>query len=128
MPRMVRWSRACASLLVVLGVVTSTWATCVEGDAGTPTEQMACCKAGHHRCPMKDSASDCCKKSGTPIESQGTIVKAASVSAPVPVPMLWVTLAIVSEAQNQHRVSYDASPPGLLLTPPPYIAFSALLI
>jgi hypothetical protein len=126
---MVRWSRAVVSLLVVFGVLTSAWATCVEGATATPTQQMACCKAGHHHCPMKDSASDCCKKSGLQVESQGTIVKAASVSAPVPVPMVWVTLAaFASAAQSHNRVSYDASPPGLLVTPPAHIAFSAFLI
>jgi hypothetical protein len=72
---------------------------------------------------------DCCKQSGVRVESQGTIVKAASLSAPVPVPMAWVTLAVItSAAQSQTRVSYEASPPGLLLAPPAYIAFSALLI
>ncbi|SRR5712691_74372 len=125
---MIRWSRAFASLLVVVGVLSSAWATCVEGATATPTQQMACCKAGHHRCPMKDSASDCCTKSGLRVESQATIIKAASVSTPVAVPMVWVTLAIASAAQSQNRVSYDASPPGLVVAPPAYIAFSALLI
>src|SRR2546423_5614478 len=114
MKRMVRCGRAFASLLVVFGVLTSAWATCVEG-ATLPTEQMVCCKAGHEHCPMKDSASDCCKKSPSHVESQATIIKAASVSAPMPlsVPTVWVTLAVGSVAQSQHRVSYDASPPGL---------------
>ena len=129
MPGMVRWSRMCASLLVVVGVLTSSWATCVEGATSTPMQQMACCQAGHHHCPMKDSAADCCQQSGPQVESQGTIVKAASISAPVPVPIVWVTIAaMASAAQSQTRVSYDASPPGLLLPPPAYIAFSALLI
>jgi hypothetical protein len=126
---MLRYSRAFASLVLVFGVLTSAWATCVEG-ATLPTEQMVCCQAGHEHCPMKDSASDCCRKSPSHVESQATIIKAASVSVPMPlsVPTVWVTLAIASVAQSQHRVSYDASPPGLRLSPPAYIAFSALLI
>jgi hypothetical protein len=125
---MVRWSRA-ASLLVVFGMLTSMSATCVEGATAPATEQMACCKAGHHQCPMKDSASDCCKKSGPQIESQGTVVKAASFSAPVPVPLVWVTLPALALAdQTPRRVSYDSSPPGPLVAPPAYIAFSTLLI
>ena len=125
---MVRCARAFASLLLVFGMLTSAWATCVEG-ATTPTEQMVCCKAGHDHCPMKDSASDCCKKAPSHVESQATIIKAASVSAPVAIPMIWVTLAIAAQDQIVHdRVSYDASPPGLLVSPPAYIAFSALLI
>src|SRR5205823_330717 len=111
------------------GVLTSMWATCVEGATSAPVQQMACCKAGHHHCPMKDSASDCCKQSGTQAESQGTIVKAASVSAPMSVPVVWATLpAAPPPACIQHHVSHDSSPPGLLYAPPPYIAFSGLLI
>jgi hypothetical protein len=123
--RMVRWRRASASLLVVFGVLTSTWATCVEGASASATQQMACCKAGHHQCPMKD----CCQKSGSQIESQGTVVKTAALGAAVPVPLAWLTFAAVaSAAQIPRRVSYDSSPPGLLSAPPAYIAFSALLI
>lgn len=125
---MVRPGRAFASLLVALGVLTSAWATCAEGAVATPTEQMACCKAGHHDCPMTGSASDCCKESGSQVESQGTIVKAQSLDVPVPVPMVWATLTIASAAQSRNRLSYDASPPGLLIPPPAYIAFSTLLI
>jgi hypothetical protein len=126
---MVRWSRAFASLLVVFGVLTSMSAICVEGAIAPATQQMACCKAGHHQCPMKDSASDCCKKSGPQIESQGTVVKAASFSASVPVPLVWATLpALALVDRTPRRVSYDSSPPGLLVVPPAYLAFSALLI
>jgi len=127
MSKMVRWGRAFASLVLVFGVLTSAWATCVDGST-IPTEQMVCCKAGHDHCPMKDSASDCCKKTPSHVESQATIIKAASVTAPVPIPMIWVTLAIAQDQIVHHRVSYDASPPGLLVSPPAYIAFSALLI
>jgi hypothetical protein len=129
MPGMIRWSRMCASLLVVFGVLTSAWATCAAGAMANPTEQMACCKAGHDHCPMKDSASDCCKKSGPQVELQGTVVKAASLSAPLPVVLTWaVPPAPTSAAHIQHRVSYDASPPDLLSAVPAYIAFSTLLI
>jgi hypothetical protein len=126
---MVRWGRPLASLLVVVGILTSTWATCVEGATATLTQQMVCCKAGHDHCPMKDSASDCCKQSGPQVESKGTIVKAASVNAPMSVPMLWATVsALLLTAQTQSRVSYHSSPPDLLDAPPAYIAFSGLLI
>jgi hypothetical protein len=126
---MVRWSRALASLLVVVAVITSTLAACVEGAGANATEQMACCKAGHDHCPMKDSAADCCRTSGPQNASQATVVKAASLSAPMPVALAWETLSVVPSAvQTSRHVSYDSSPPGLLLTPPPYIAFSGLLI
>jgi hypothetical protein len=126
---MLRSSRALVSLLVVVSVLTSTWAICAEGATAPATQQMACCKAGHHQCPMHDTASDCCRKSGSQIESQGTVVKTAAFGAAVPVPLAWVTFAAVaSAAQTPRRVSYNSSPPGLLIAPPAYIAFSTLLI
>ena len=126
---MIRWSRALASLLVVAAVMTSTLAACVEGASANAIEQMACCKAGHDHCPMKDSATDCCKRSGPQSQSQATIVKAASLSASMPVAMAWTTLSLVpSAARTPRHVSYDSSPPGLLLAPPAYFTFSGLLI
>ena len=126
---MVPWSRALASLLVVVAVMTSTLAACVEGASANATEQMACCKAGHDHCPMKDSAADCCTQSGTQSQSQATIVKAAALSPSMPVAIAWATLAVVlSAAQPCRHVSGDSSPPGLLLAPPAYFAFSGLLI
>ena len=129
MPGMVRWSRSLASMLVLVAFCGSTWATCAEGATATAIRQMACCKAGHDHCPMHDSASDCCTKSGPQVESQGTIVKAASLSPPVPVVLTWVILpTAVSAVHIQRHISYDSSPPDLLNAPPPYIAFSGLLI
>jgi hypothetical protein len=77
---------------------------------------------------MKDSASDCCRLSGQP-ESQATIVKAGSISAPVSVLLTSAILpaAVVADVQHGRR-SYESSPPDLFNGPPPYIAFSALLI
>jgi hypothetical protein len=126
---MVRWSRALASLLFVVALMTSMLAACAEDASASATEQMACCKAGHDHCPMKDSAADCCKKSGPQGQFQATVVKGASFSASTPVAMVWATPSFVlSAAQTLHHVSYDSSPPGLLLAPPAYIAFSGLLI
>ena len=129
MQEMGRSSRAFASLLVAVGILTSAWVTCAEGAAATATQQMACCKAGHDHCPMHDSASDCCTKSGPQVESQGTIGRVGSLSAPVPVVLTWVILpAALSAVHVQRHVSYDSSPPDLLYLPPAYIAFSGLLI
>jgi hypothetical protein len=126
---MVRWSRALALLLVVVAVMTSTVAACVEGASASATEQMACCKAGHDHCPMKEGAADCCKKSGPQSQFQATVVKAANFNLSMPVAMVWATPSLVlSAAQTTCHVSYDSSPPGLLLAPPAYIAFSGLLI
>jgi hypothetical protein len=126
---MVRWSRSLASMLVLVAFCGSTWATCAEGATATKTQQMACCKAGHDHCPMKDSATDCCEKAGPQIESQGTIVKVASLSAPAPIVLTWVILPTpLSAGHTQRHISYDSSPLDLLYPPPAYIAFSGLLI
>lgn len=125
-----RWRRAVVSLAVLFGVLTSAWATCAEGATATVVQQMACCKNGHHQCPMKDSASDCCKQSGPRFDDRATLTtKTASLVAPVPIPVMWVSALIVPSIANaQRRVSIESSPPDGLFGPPPYIAFSALLI
>jgi hypothetical protein len=121
--------RGVLAAVVLAAFCGSTWATCAEGALASQTEQMACCKAGHDHCPMTDSASDCCQKSGPQVQSQATVVKAAPLSTPVRGLLAWVTLPVfASIAQPQLRVSYDASPSGVSLSPPAYIAFSALLI
>lgn len=124
-----RWGRAVVSLAVLFGVLTSAWATCAEGATAPVVQQMACCKNGHHQCPMKDNASDCCKQSGPRFDERATLAKTVSLVAPVPVPVAWVTALIVPSIANaQRRVSIESSPPNRLFGPPPYIAFSALLI
>jgi hypothetical protein len=129
MQGMVRWSRALASLLLAFGLLASAWTNCVEGATSTATEQMACCKGGHDDCPMKDSASECCRKSGPRIEWSGTIAKAGSFSSSSGVPVLWGASPALSFAPpTQTRVSLASSPPELLHAPPAYIAFSGLLI
>ena len=119
-----RWKRF-LGVLAMAGVFTSGLAACV--DAADGAMQMACCKAGHDHCPMKDRASDCCKVSGHP-ESQATLVKATSISAPASVVLTPAILPVAAVADVHQSRSYDASPPGVLYGPPPYIAFSALLI
>jgi hypothetical protein len=129
MQGMVRWGRAVGSLLVLVGVMTSSWATCLEADTSSATQQMACCKAGHHDCPMKDSASDCCKTSAPHIESEGTVAKVAPLDSPVAVAMVWLLASVVSLALPlQREVAYHSPPPDFLHAPPAYLAFSGLLI
>ena len=128
MLKMVR-GRAFVSLLMLFGVLTSAWATCAEGATAPVVQQMACCKNGHHQCRMKNSASDCCKQSGPRFDERATFTKTASFVAPVPFPVAWVTtLTVPSIADAQRGVSIESSPPNRLCGPPPYIAFSALLI
>jgi hypothetical protein len=124
--------RSCRSIVValVLGAFCgSSWAVCVEGAEAPATQQMACCKAGHDRCPMKDSASNCCLKSGARLQLQATIVKASPMETPVRIPLARMVAPVFSTAyQVYSRASSDSSPPSSQLRPPAYILFSILLI
>ena len=130
---MVRWSRALASLLVVVAVMTSTLAACVEGASANATEQMACCKAGHDHCPMHDSAADCCKKNSSSPQPQSSVVAKAADSLNAPVRLF---LALITPANPLSDAALPvqpvraaaASPPLRPTGPPVYIAFSTLLI
>jgi hypothetical protein len=123
------WHQGVLAALVVVAFCGSAWATCAEGAIASQTEQMACCKAGHDHCPMKDSASDCCKQSGPQFQSQATIVKAAPTHTPVRTVLAWATLPALSVAtQIQSRVLFNSSPPDFRVRPPTYILFSILLI
>jgi hypothetical protein len=130
MQGMVRRIRALASVLVVAGVLSSAWATCVEG--ATAPEQTACCKAGHEHCPMHDSAADCCKTNASSPQPQWTVVaKADSLNAPDRVFLMFVTAPNpLSDAALlvQPVRTADPSPPQRPVGPPVYIAFSTLLI
>jgi hypothetical protein len=123
------WQRGILAALVLVGFCGSAWATCAEGAIASQTEQMACCKAGHDHCPMKDSASDCCKQSGPQYQSQATITKAAPSQAPVRTVLVWATVPSLSfAAQLQPRVSFDSPPPDSRVRPPAYVLFSTFLI
>jgi hypothetical protein len=123
------WHRGVLSALVLVAFCASTWATCAEGAMTSQTEQMACCKAGHDQCPMKDSAAGCCQQSGPRFQSQATIATAAPTHAPVRTMLTWVAIpALSSVAQIQPRVSFDSSPPDSRVRPPAFILFSTLLI
>src|SRR5579872_6183165 len=112
MATMVR-GRALVSLLVLLGVLTSALATCAEGGTASAVQQMACCAHGHDQCPMKDRASDCCTQSGPRFEARATLTEPASLVAPVPVPVAWVTgLVVPPIAKPQWQVSIESSPPN----------------
>jgi hypothetical protein len=123
------WQRGILAALLLVAFCGSAWATCAEGAIASQTEQMACCKAGHDHCPMKDSASDCCKQSGPQYQSQATVTKAASTHAPVRTVLTWATVPSLSfVAQIQPRILFDSSPPVSQIRPPAYVLFSTLLI
>ena len=129
MVMMRRWTAALVSAVVAVGLATASVATCATGMLAPPTAQMACCKAGHHRCGMKGSPADCCTKSVSSPEL-GTLTKAQSVQAPVRVLLASHVPALLAAVSIPavHVVIVNASPPSRPLGPPVYIAFSSLLI
>jgi hypothetical protein len=124
--------RVIISALVVAGIFSSALATCTAGAMTTETAQMVCCKAGHDHCPMKHSAADCCKKSSSSPQPQWNVVaKADSLNAPDRLFVMFVSPANpLSDAALlvQHVRAAAPSRPLSPVGPPPYIAFSTLLI
>ena len=122
------WQRGLLAVLVLVVFGASTWATCAEGAMASPTDQMACCKAGHDDCPMKDNAANCCQQSGPQFQPQATIAKAATPHAPVLTALTWATLPTLSTVPQIQRASFNPSPPDSRVRPPAYVLFSTLLI
>ena len=121
------WRRAILAVLVLTAFSGSAWANCT-GDEPSDTSRMVCCAGGHDQCPMHDAKATCCKLSVTPAPSQATLAKITSVSAPDYRSIDFVVVVAVLESTNVGRHSAASSSPPNRIQPPPYIAFSALLI
>jgi len=128
--RFVRRSFRClVTAFVLVGLSVTTWATCAEGAMSPEARQMACCKNGHHTCGKDGAPADCCKKEGSKANEVVTIAKLDPGRTPAPVAMVWAVLTDVAVLDCGHRALVHAtSPPIPSLSPPPYIAFSSLLI
>jgi len=107
----------------------SLWAACA--DAATSTgAQMACCKDGELTCAPHGSAKDCCETdSARPRDAvAGVKVKIDPVYTLSAV-VAWAVLPDMPTAARAHlRFDQSTSPPHIDPGPPPYIAFSSLLI
>ena len=125
--RMRSWRRSILALLLLTAVSGSAWASCV-GDTASDMPQMACCAAGHEQCPMHDANTACCTVSVTPAPTQGTLVKVASISAPDARAIDFVLHSSNVPSGKLASQPFDSSPPARHIPPPPYIAFSSLLI
>jgi hypothetical protein len=126
---MVSCRRAALSVLAIIGMLTSFAATCAAGSIAPEHEQMACCKAGHHKCGTPAKPADCCKTNGSH-EQQLTVAKTQSLTHPVWSPLAWALPAFSADAFAHalaRPVRVDTSPP-LRLDRPAYIRFSVLLI
>jgi len=127
------FSRQVAIRLFAVAVVTalswSAWAACADAAALTQAAQMACCKDGELSCAPNGNARDCCSTGAT--RSQDAVS-----NAPMKPLHHWTAIAVVSTVlptvltfdSARVRARESASPPQIAPGPPPYIAFSSLLI
>jgi hypothetical protein len=116
------------ALALAVAVSWSLWAECALAAASTPNAQMACCKDGEFTCASHGSAADCCA-------TDHARPRAALTTARInPVHTL---VAVVAWAVVPELAALDSTPiltdqpisfPRLNSGPPPYIAFSSLLI
>src|SRR2546426_8539715 len=116
---------AAVALLLIVGIITSSVATCVA-DAAAPQQQMACCKAGHKTCGQHGTPADCCK---TTPHGGGQFTTVGQISAPQPTPTVWQALSFapLPSAALFHRplgIVDASSPPGT--KHPTYLVLSIL--
>ena len=130
MQKMIRWRRTVASLLVMIGLLTSVAAACAAGASTPDDEQMACCQGGHHKCGPSGDAAECCKTTD-PRPEQLVVAKVDSASSPIRALLLTLSPAqplVVLAAPELSALGIVPAPERLGSSPPPYIAFSTLLI
>ena len=115
-------------LAVTLG--WSLTASCVEGATAAPSQQMACCKRGHHTCPMRGTPEDCCKSEAHVHQlTQCTAVDKFSAQGPhlLALHVVQPIVAFAAIAWSPTPVAYDSSPPPRSKHPT-YLVLSTLRI
>jgi hypothetical protein len=116
-------------VLLVASISASVWANCIAEIGMKPSAQMLCCKDGHDKCPMHNTAADCCKVEGQRHQeaSFATHETATSVVNPpaifaTPV-ALAVTPTLIPLPQSTFNLDVLKGP-----DPPPYLVGSAFLV
>ena len=126
-----RFGRGAVRTLAFAIVTTlgwSLWAACAEAAISTPSAQMACCKDGEFTCAPRGSAKNCCQTDSARPRDAVAGVKIEPVHILNAV-VAWAVRPDMSTAcLAQVRFHQPTSPPHIDPGPPPYIAFSALLI
>ena len=123
-----RFSRAVRVLTfaVAAAVGWSLWAACAEAPMAT-SAQMACCKDGEFKCAPHGSASDCCTTDAA--RPHHAIAVAKLDPAHRLTAVAWAVLPNPLSVGSPRSTFFQSiSPPRLDPGPPPYIAFSSLLI
>ena len=78
----------CLAFALVASLATSALASCMADPSMSAGAQMACCKAGHDKCPMQGSAAaDCCKVDSQK-QQQLTVANAEPVRSTLIAPAL----------------------------------------
>jgi len=103
----------------------SLWLACVEGATSVTNAQMACCKDGELTCATHGSSTDCCSTDGAP---RATVVATKSAVHPASLAAVWVARPVPSIFSMASTRSLTLEPPRFDPGPPPYIAYSSLLI
>ena len=106
----------------------SLWVACADAAIATPSAQMACCKDGEFTCAPHGSASDCCQADAARPHTTVAGVKIDPVHTLAAV-VGWAALPDMGAVTTAlARFDQLASLPHIDPGPPPYIAFSSLLI
>jgi hypothetical protein len=105
----------------------SVWAACAPL-VPAPMSHMACCQDGEMTCASHDSATDCCTTDAARPHDAVANAKVDPVHTLSAV-VAWAALPVIATTDvPQDRRSHPTSPPSVEPGPPPYIAFSSLLI
>ena len=103
----------------------SMWAACVEGAASSTNAPMACCQDGELTCAAHGSSTDCCRTDGAPA---ATAAVAKAGIHPLNVAVVWAALPVPSISRVRFYRGVTLTFSRFDLGPPPYIAYSSLLI
>jgi len=124
-----RFTTIGVALLLVASLATTAWASCVAGLDDLTNVQMACCKAGHHNCPMHGSAKDCCSHEGQQSHQQVSVVAHVAASKVASPTLVTAILdAFRGPILEPAWVSASAHAVFNAPSPPPYLLESVLLI
>jgi hypothetical protein len=105
----------------------SLWTACAEATFST-SSAMACCRDGELSCAPHGTPSDCCRTDAARPRDSVVSAKVEPVHTLAAV-VAWAVLPDISDASlTPARLNQPISPPRLDPGPPPYIAFSSLLI
>ena len=117
------------ALVVATALSGSLWAACTDAANIGPHAQMACCKDGELVCASNADANQCCQ---TRSERRHDAIPGKTIEpvhAPVAVVVAWAVVPCTPSLDGARvRALEGSSSPLIDPGPPPYIAFSTLLI